>query len=380
MQRVRGAGDRADLSGADDGAQSGLHDRRSDRRALLVHGRATRRTARDKRHRAARAVRVPKRRARARLPASAVGRPAAARDDRDALACDPKCSSPTSRRPRSTSPSRRRSSSCCATCSAARPLAAAHHARPRRRRRDGRPRGRDVRRPDRRRGTGRGPVRCAGASLHARACWRRFPAARRARGLAAIPDGANPAARCRRGAVSRRAARRVRAVPDRASRHHRLRRRANGEVLPARPAMEPAVAGLKPGATRRCTPGGHRRREAGLHGAARGPHLVKEFTARGGLFRAPRRPRGGRRELSDRGGRDVRPGRRVRERQDDDRALHPAADRADVGRGGVQAARTCCASIASGCAWRAATCRSSFRIRIRRSTRACASATSSRSR
>ena len=34
----------------------------------------------------------------------------------------------------------------------------------------------------------------------------------------------------------------------------------------------------------------------------------------------------------------------------------------------------------SGCGWRAATCRSSSRIRIRRSTRACASATSSKSR
>ena len=66
-------------------------------------------------------------------------------------------------------------------------------------------------------------------------------------------------------------------------------------------------------------------------------HLVKEFPA-------PRRAaaarhagaRGRRRQLLDRGRRDVRPGRRIRQRQDDDGPVHAAADRADVGRGALQ--------------------------------------------
>ena len=85
--------------------------------------------------------------------------------------------------------------------------------------------------------------------------------------------------------------------------------------------------------------------------------------------------------FSDRRRGDVRPGRRVGQRQDDDRALHAAADRADVGRGAVPRRGRARVSRATRMrAARAATCRSCFRIRIRRSTRACACGRSSRSR
>ncbi len=54
------------------------------------------------------------------LPAPALGRSAPARDDRAVdLAATPTCSSPTSRRRRSTSRSRPRSSTCCGTCTSA---------------------------------------------------------------------------------------------------------------------------------------------------------------------------------------------------------------------------------------------------------------------
>ena len=70
-------------------------------------------------HRAARARRDPAPGpARGRLPAPVLRRDAAARDDRDgARAQSAHCSSPTSRRRRSTSRCRRRSSGCCGACS-----------------------------------------------------------------------------------------------------------------------------------------------------------------------------------------------------------------------------------------------------------------------
>ena len=110
-------------------------------------------------------------------------------------------------------------------------------------------------------------------------------------------------------------------------------------------------------------------------------HLVKEFPARGGWFRA----RPAVRAVDDvsfaiAAGRDVRPGRRVRLRQDDDRALRAAAHRADVGRRPVQGHGRARAVGRASCGARGGTCRSSSRIRTRRSTRACASAPSSRNR
>ena len=99
---------------------------------------------------------------------------------------------------------------------------------------DGGPRGRDVRGTDRRGSAGRGPVRCSCPPLHA---WvARLDSRRRARHAA---DG-----HCRNGSGARLASPGMlfhaalslafRAVPDRTSRHHRFRRRADGEVLPAR--------------------------------------------------------------------------------------------------------------------------------------------------
>ena len=110
-------------------------------------------------------------------------------------------------------------------------------------------------------------------------------------------------------------------------------------------------------------------------------HLVKHFERGGGLLRAEvRRPRGGRCQLQHRGGRDLRPGRRIRQRQEHDRPLHAAAHRADVGRDALPRRERARLRSRRGCARRGATCRWSFRIRTRRSTRACAPATSSRSR
>ena len=56
----------------------------------------------------------------------------------------------------------------------------------------------------------------------------------------------------------------------------------------------------------------------------------------GVLRRGIRRARRGRRELFDSGRRDVRARRRIRQRKDDDGAVHPAAHRADVRPGVVQ--------------------------------------------
>ena len=59
MQDVRGGRDRADLSGADDGAQPGLHDRQPDRGDAARPRRATRRTARRARSELLEAVSIP---------------------------------------------------------------------------------------------------------------------------------------------------------------------------------------------------------------------------------------------------------------------------------------------------------------------------------
>ncbi len=101
------------VSGADDLAQSAAHDRAADRgdhraarRARARRARARDRTAEGGRHSR------PGRPAR-RLSASTLRRPAAARDDRHGARQPARtCSSPTSRRRRSTSPCRRRSWRC----------------------------------------------------------------------------------------------------------------------------------------------------------------------------------------------------------------------------------------------------------------------------
>ena len=69
--------------------------------------------------------------------------------------------------------------------------------------------------------------------------------------------------------------------------------------------------------------------------------------AAAGCSAAARWSRGRRRELHDRRRRNVRSGRRIGQRQDDDRPLHAAADRADIGRRCGSAARTCSRSRAA---------------------------------
>ena len=145
------------------------------------------------------------------------------------------------------------------------------------------------------------------------------------------------------------------------------------------PAVEPEVA--PPGAAAGGT-ASRERRWAGPDAAARRPQSREGVLTRSaGSFARPSScaPSTTSRFSIERG-RDVRPGRRIGQRKDDDRPVHPAADRADVGRGGVQGRGRAALLAERGCGRRAATCRSSSRIRIRRSTRGCASATSSRSR
>ena len=66
-------------------------------------------------------------------------------------------------------------------------------------------------------------------------------------------------------------------------------------------------------------------------------NLTRQFTRGGGLLRhGTTVVRRGRCELQHRGGRDVRPGRRVGQRQDDDRAVPAAPDRTHERGGPVQ--------------------------------------------
>ena len=141
---------------------------------------------------------------RARLSAPALRRHAAARDDRDgAPAASPRCSSPTSRRPRSTSRSRRRSSSSSRALQAAiGDVGAAHHARPRRRRRARAARARDVRRTDRRGGARARALHDAAPSRTRAACWPRCRGSVRAatastRSPATVPAAADWPTGCR---------------------------------------------------------------------------------------------------------------------------------------------------------------------------------------
>ena len=147
---------------------------------LVVHGRASRREAIDQAAELLDAVRIPDARiARQGLPASAVGRDAAARADRDGAGVPPlarhrgrtddgaRCDHPgADSRPAARDEGR------------VQPVAAAHHPRPWRHRRNGRPRRGDVRGPHRR---GRTGARRSSASRRIRT---------RAGLLASMPGGA----------------------------------------------------------------------------------------------------------------------------------------------------------------------------------------------
>ena len=204
---------------------------------------------------------------------------------------------------------------------ALRPVAAAHHARPRRHRRDGRPRRRDVRRPDR-----RDTARCATIfrdpqhPVHARPAGVDARAARRASACARSRARCRCSARCRPAARSTRAARI-------ASSRARSRRRRDYAVGPD--TRRGAICTIRPRAAARMP----RAADAARRGLAPRQALHPRRRA------VPRAARASRAvddvSFAIERGRDVRPGRRIGQRQDDDRPLHPAADRADVRRGAV---------------------------------------------
>ena len=171
------------LPGADDVAQPAAHHREADRRSVAAApgpggnggARAHARTPHPGRHsRSGDAA--------GELSASALRRPAPARDDRDGA------------RQRARSPDRRRAhhrarrhragadpDAAQGTAAAARHGDAVHHPRPRHRAKARRHRVRDEGRQDRRAGAGRGRVHGAAASLHEARCWRpnRSPIRRR---------------------------------------------------------------------------------------------------------------------------------------------------------------------------------------------------------
>ena len=216
-----------------------------------------------------------------------------------------------------------------------RAVAAADHARPRRRRRNGRPRRRDVRRPHRRDRPGARHSARAAASVRA---WpARVDTGRRPGSAAAAPS----TGQCRCSAHLPLGLRLQPALSGSIRRRATSRRRRTiavgpqqrGEVLPPR---------FHQGRCRRrqhqaSTPG---RSDARCRSSKSPISSSSSRAAAVCCVPAARVARRRRCQLHDRGGRNVRARRRVGQRQDDDRPLHAAAGRADVGRGRVSAART----------------------------------------
>ena len=247
---------------------------------LLVHGRATRREARDTARSSCstRCAFPTPRVARRRLSAPAVRRHAAARADRDGAGLP----AVAGHRRRADDGARRHDPGADPRPAArdedgVRPVAAAHHARSRRHRRNGRPRRRHVRGAHRRDRPGARDLPRA-RSIRTRAgCWRRCPAARRASGCAPST------ARCRCSARCRPAARSTRAVPIDSSRA-RPRRRRTTPSAPSR--RRSATCTIRACAIAEPANPQVRIRHPILMPLVEVSHLVKHFTRDGGLFRA----------------------------------------------------------------------------------------------
>ena len=172
MRKIRGKRDLDDLPGADDLAEPGVHRRRarSPRRIRLHRGASAAGGAWTRPSRCSRRSASPTRERRVkRVPPPALGRHAPAGDDRHGpRPATRSCSSPTSRPPPWTSPSRPRSSTSCTAAGGARHGRPAHHPRPGRGRRDCR--------------AGRGDVRRARS-------WRRPPSGSSSRAPAPLHPG-----------------------------------------------------------------------------------------------------------------------------------------------------------------------------------------------
>ena len=170
--------------------------------------------------------------------------------------------------------------------------------------------------------------------------------------MASIPGGA-PGTRLRaiQGTVpplgAAAAGLRVRAALPESVRAVRRRRLPGRRRSAVQPGAATVTGRGSVGTTAKCylysdaVGSGRARRGGRLMAAPRGARSRQGVHAGSTGFFAPAvdRPRGGRRELHDRGRGNVRARRRVGQRQDDDRPLHSAADRADVGRGAVRRRR-----------------------------------------
>ena len=287
----------------------------------------------------------------ARLSPPVLGRHAPARHDRHrARRATPSCSSPTSRLPRWTSPSRRRSSNCMKRSRASTAPPHADHPRPRRGGRHGRPRHRDVRRAHRGDATAE-ELFATRATPTRVACWARCRASMRPRKVTLQPiqgpppdlvhlprvAPSRPAARCARECLLERPTRCHDSGRTTVAAGSAWRRRSSRDGR--RPlAGPPAEAPPDPSAPLAPRRGADKAPSTGADGDAAtrwsaSTDLKSHFPiTRSARPAQGRRGAGRRRRDFDVTRRDARPGGRVRLRQVDHRARHPAALRATAGR------------------------------------------------
>ena len=308
MRALRGARDRHDLPGADDARSipCSRQAARSPRPSPSISG-LSRRQAWARAVELLGEVGIPDPApARVRVPASALGRHAAARDDRhgDRLRSRPSARGRADDGARRDDPGgdpRAPARPACPPRDGDDP----HHARPRRGRRAGRRGRHHVRRSHRRACAGRGGVRPAPPPVHPGAAARDADARARAARASRPSRGRCPASRrCRAGALSAIAVR--------------------STWRPARP----------PCPRSRNTPPAIWWRASAHEPAGRGPRRAEALRRRARPVRPPARggARRRRRVAHRRRGRDARAGGRVGLRQVDARPAHPAAHRADGGR------------------------------------------------